>query len=147
MQTQTATPQTATPTPIPATSPVVHTLSHTAPCVDVSSLAIRDTRLSSFSPDSTWIERVSYIVGRDGRRFLAFHLAAGRALLYSDGARQIPSWLPGLLAAGRVGDIANHGTSTGRAYNRFMRGNPNYTYQSVSATELNAVLSTAKDSR
>lgn len=124
---------------LPATNPVsppARNVSRTSPSPSISSL---DT------PDSTWISRVVFIRAANDRRFLAFYVrdtdsARDRVLLYSDGPRRK---LPLALRDIFTGTLAAHcSLSIGQAYNRLVRGNPAYRYQSVGRAELDAVLAT-----
>lgn len=133
MQTETTS---ASPTAVchPATIPSRRTAAPAA-AASISSL---DT------PDSTWISRVTFIRtprAAGDRRFLAFYMRdSTRVLLYSDGPRRK---LPLALRDIFTGTLAAHcSLSIGQAYNRLVRGNPAYRYQSVSRAELDAVLAT-----
>jgi hypothetical protein len=88
---------------------------------------------------SSWIESIAYVrrhvpglaspVG-----FLAIFTGADRALLYGPSDTHpegVPSYIPGLLVAGRVGK----GRSVGRAYNKLVKGH--YGYRAVDRHEMN----------
>jgi len=101
-------------------------------------------RISSTpTPESAWIERITYVRGGDGARFLLVwtldaHRRPGDVLLYGG----VPAWLPGLLKAGRVGEGTTAQASVGAAYNRLVKGR--YPYQRVSRRKIAKVLRGAR---
>lgn len=72
---------------------------------------------------SSWILRVGY-----RRGFLALFLRDGSALLYGGPETPVPSWVPGLIAAG------TGRRSPGTAYHRLVRGK--YDCNRVPATRI-----------
>jgi hypothetical protein len=80
---------------------------------------------------STWIESMSYKRTPDGATYLAFFLKSRErangvtgeptALLYGGPASPLPSWLPGLVAAGRAGEGASIKPSPGKVYHRLVK--------------------------
>lgn len=105
---------------------------------------------STPTPESAWIERITYVRGADGTRFLLVWTLnndgdPGDVLLYGGPPRpdlgfyeEIPTWMPGLLKAGRVGEGSAEQTSVGAVYNRLVKGR--YPYQRVSRREITKVL-------
>lgn len=69
--------------------------------------------MTALAPRSTWLTAALYHNG-----FLCLFLADGTALLYAN----IPSWVPGLIAAHR---------SPGRAYNLLVKSPRRYPYQKL----------------
>lgn len=120
----------------PATTPVPSTALARPDAPEISSLDV--------SGSSTWISRVVFVrarstTSRRDKRFLAFYLKDGRALLYSDGPRRR---LPLSLREIFTGTLAAHcGLSVGAAYTRLVKGNRDYRSQTVSAAELDTILS------
>lgn len=82
---------------------------------------------TSLSSRSSWIDSVLYKACKDGSRYLALVLKTEpgkepKALLYGGAESPIPSWVPGLVAAGTPKSedgAVRH--STGRAYHRLIK--------------------------
>lgn len=94
---------------------------------------------TSMSSRSSWIDSVLYKACKDGARYLALVLKTEpgkepKALLYGGPEKPIPSWIPGLVAAGTPksededkGEGEGQGVrvrvrhSSGRAYHRLIK--------------------------
>ena len=83
-------------------------------------------------PYSSWIASMAYKRTPDGATYLAFFLkpyknVAGvkqepTALLYGGPGAELPSWLPGLIAAGKAGEGTGEHASSGAVYHRLVKG-------------------------
>lgn len=82
-------------------------------------------------PSSTWISSMAYKSLPDGSSYLALFLkvrkrangvqAEPEALLYGGPVTPLPSWVPGLVAAGRVKSEEGKVPSPGAVYHRLIR--------------------------
>ncbi len=87
--------------------------------------------MTTLLPTSTWIESMAYKKAPDGVAYLAFFLKSrerangvtdeSTALLYGGPASPLPSWLPGLIAAGRAGEGTGVRPSPGKVYHRLVK--------------------------
>lgn len=79
-------------------------------------------------PSSSWLQSMAYKSTPEGASYLAFFLRPRArvngvqdeptALLYGGPETPLPSWVPGLIAAGRAGKPV----SPGRVYHRLVKG-------------------------
>lgn len=80
---------------------------------------------------SSWISSMAYKSLPDGSAYLALFLKSRsrvngcqdepRALLYGGPETPLPSWVPGLVAAGRAGEGTSERPSPGRVYHRLVK--------------------------
>lgn len=82
-------------------------------------------------PSSSWISSMAYKSLPDGSAYLVLFLKSKErvngcvdepsALLYGGPATPLPSWVPGLVAAGRVGEGASERPSPGKVFHRLVK--------------------------
>lgn len=82
-------------------------------------------------PSSSWLESMAYKSTPDGASYLAFFLKSRArvngvqdepiAFLYGGPETPLPSWIPGLVAAGRAGEGAGEKPSPGKVFHRLVK--------------------------
>lgn len=87
---------------------------------------------TSLHSRSSWISSMLYKRTPDGTSYLALILkpytrangcqSEPTALLYGGPEQPLPSWLPGLITAGRAGKGSSDKASPGRVYHRLVKG-------------------------